>query len=113
MRVIKYTKDWTKVSDCKIYGSNTYEPFNFGSLRMAELDNKLYVYTCHTMYTTEDKLNHQANMIFTIDESTMKTVDYQYEISNLSQGYVSHSFNQYIKHMVIIFIELTIPKPVI
>ena len=97
MRVIKYTKDWTKVSDCKIYGSNTYEPFNFGSLRMAELDNKLYVYTCHTMYTTEDKLNHQANMIFTIDESTMKTVDYQYEISNLSQGYVSHSFNQYIK----------------
>ena len=80
-----------------IYGSNTYEPFNFGSLRMAELDNKLYVYTCHTMYTTEDKLNHQANMIFTIDESTMKTVDYQYEISNLSQGYVSHSFNQYIK----------------
>ena len=80
-----------------IYGSNTYEPFNFGSLRMAELDNKLYVYTCHTMYTTEDKLNHQANMIFTIDESTMKTVDYQYEISNLTQGYVSHSFNQYIK----------------
>ena len=80
-----------------IYGSNTYEPFNFGSLRMAELDNKLYVYTCHTMYTTEDKLNHQANMIFTIDESTMKTVDYQYEISNLTQGYVSHSLNQYIK----------------
>ena len=97
MRVVKYTKDWTKVSDCKIYGSNTYEPFNFGSLRMAELDNKLYVYTCHTMYTTEDKLNHQANMIFTIDESTMKTVDYQYEISNLTQGYVSHSLNQYIK----------------
>ena len=80
-----------------IYGSNTYELFNFGSLRMAELDNKLYVYTCHTMYTTEDKLNHQANMIFTIDESTMKTVDYQYEISNLTQGYVSHSLNQYIK----------------
>ena len=80
-----------------IYGSNTYEPFNFGSLRMTELDNKLYVYTCHTMYTTEDKLNHQANMIFTIDESTMKTVDYQYEISNLTQGYVSHSLNQYIK----------------
>ena len=97
MRVVKYTKEWTKVSDCKIYGSNTYEPFNFGSLRMAELDNKLYVYTCHTMYTTEDKLNHQANMIFTIDESTMKTVDYQYEISNLTQGYVSHSLNQYIK----------------
>ncbi|QCT07226.1 Ig-like domain-containing protein [Ruminococcus bovis] len=97
MRVVKYTKDWTKVSDCKICGSNTYEPFNAGSLRMAELDGKLYVYTCHTMYTTEDKLNHQANMIFTIDESTMKTIDYQYVISNLTQGYVSHSFNQFIK----------------
>ena len=97
VRVVKYTKDWSKVSDCKIYGSNTTVPFDAGSLRMMELDGKLYVYTCHEMYADENKLNHQANMLFTIDESTMKTVDSMYEVSNLMNGYVSHSFNQFIK----------------
>ena len=64
---------------------------------MIELDGKLYVYTCHTMYADSNKLNHQANMLFTVDESTMKTTDSMYEVSNLQDGYVSHSFNQFIK----------------
>lgn len=97
VRVVKYTKDWTRVSDCKIYGSNTYIPFEAGSLRMTELDGKLYVYTCHEMYADEKGTNHQANMLFTIDESTMKTTDSMYDVSNLGYGYVSHSLNQFIK----------------
>ncbi|MDD5890276.1 MAG: Ig-like domain-containing protein [Ruminococcus sp.] len=97
VRVVKYTKDWTRVSDCKIYGSNTYIPFEAGSLRMIELDGKLYVYTCHEMYADENGTNHQANMLFTIDESTMKTTDSMYNVSNLMNGYVSHSFNQFIR----------------
>lgn len=36
-------------------------------------------------------------MLFTVDESTMKTTDSMYEVSNLQDGYVSHSFNQFIK----------------
>ena len=97
VRIVKYSKSWSKISDCKIYGSNTFEPFEAGSLRMIELDGKLYVYTCHTMYADSNKLNHQANMLFTVDESTMKTTDSMYEVSNLQDGYVSHSFNQFIK----------------
>ena len=97
VRIVKYSKSWSRVSDCKIYGSNTFEPFEAGSLRMIELDGKLYVYTCHTMYADSNKLNHQANMLFTVDESTMKTTDSMYEVSNLQDGYVSHSFNQFIK----------------
>ena len=97
VRIVKYSKSWSRISDCKIYGSNTFEPFEAGSLRMIELDGKLYVYTCHTMYADSNKLNHQANMLFTVDESTMKTTDSMYEVSNLQDGYVSHSFNQFIK----------------
>ena len=97
VRIVKYSKSWSKISDCKIYGSNTFEPFEAGSLRMIELDGKLYVYTCHTMYADSNKLNHQANMLFTVDESTMKATDSMYEVSNLQDGYVSHSFNQFIK----------------
>ena len=59
VRIVKYSKSWSKISDCKIYGSNTFEPFEAGSLRMIELDGKLYVYTCHTMYADSNKLNHQ------------------------------------------------------
>ena len=97
VRIVKYSKSWSKISDCKIYGSNTTVPFDAGSLRMIELDGKLYVYTCHEMYADSNNLNHQANMLFTVDESTMKITDSMYEVSNLQEGYVSHSFNQFIK----------------
>ncbi len=97
VRIVKYSKNWSRISDCKIYGSNTVDPFNAGSLRMIELDGKLYVYTCHTMYADSKKLNHQANMLFTVDESTMKITDSMYKVLNLKYGYVSHSFNQFIK----------------
>lgn len=96
IRIVKYSKNWSRISDCKIYGSNTTVPFDAGSLRMIELDGKLYVYTCHEMYADSNNLNHQANMLFTVDESTMKTTDSMYEVSNLQNGYVSHSFNQFI-----------------
>lgn len=97
VRVVKYSKDWTKISECKINGSNTTKPFDFGSLRMTELEGKLYIHTCHEMYADENGTNHQANMLFTIDESTMKTTDSMYDVLNLMNGYVSHSLNQFIK----------------
>ena len=97
VRVVKYSKEWSKISDCKIYGSNTTVPFDAGSLRMIELDGKLYIYTAHEMYADSDGINHQANMLFTIDEDTMEVTDSMYDVSNLQDGYVSHSFNQFIQ----------------
>ena len=97
VRVIKYTKNWSKVNSCSISGVNTTKPFSAGSLRMEEAGGKLYVYTCHEMYSDNDGINHQANMLFTIDESSMSLTDSMYDVSNLTDGYVSHSFNQFIK----------------
>ena len=64
---------------------------------MEEAGGKLYVYTCHEMYADSDGINHQANMLFTIDESYMSQTHSMYDVSNLTDGYVSHSFNQFIK----------------
>ena len=97
VRVVKYTKSWSKVNSCSISGVNTTKPFSAGSLRMEEASGKLYVYTCHEMYADSDGINHQANMLFTIDESSMSLTDSMYDVSNLTDGYVSHSFNQFIK----------------
>ena len=97
VRVVKYTKSWSKVNSCSISGVNTTKPFSAGSLRMEKAGGKLYVYTCHEMYADSDGINHQANMLFTIDESSMSLTDSMYDVSNLTDGYVSHSFNQFIK----------------
>ncbi len=97
LRVSKYSYSWEKLSSASVCGANTYIPFSSGSLRMTENAGKLYIHTCHKMYTTSDGLNHQANMTFTVNESTMAVEQKQYAVSAQSAGYISHSFNQFIK----------------
>lgn len=96
LRIVKYSKDWKRLGSCSIYGANTYAPFSAGSLRMTEADGSLYIHTCHTMYASSDTLRHQANMTFEIDEATMTETDSLYTVHNISVGYCSHSFNQFI-----------------
>lgn len=96
MRVVKYSKDWQIIDSVSAYGCNTTVPFRAGSLRMTETNGRLYIHTCHEMYTYTDGLNHQANMTFVVDEETMEITDSHYSISNNGTGYVSHSFNQFI-----------------
>ena len=59
--------------------------------------NYLFVRTCHTMYKSSDGLNHQANVTFSVNTSNMSIVDKFTSIMNTSLGYVSHSFNQFIR----------------
>jgi len=95
-----YDKQWNWVADVRASGINTYIPFEAGSLRMAETDGRLYIYTCHEMYKSEDGFNHQANMTFVFNESESGLLPEQayFGILNIAQaGYVSHSFNQFIQ----------------
>lgn len=97
IRVIRYDKNWNRVAACSIYGSNTYEPFSAGSLNMVETGGKLYIHTCHTMYKNpSDGLHHQSNCTFVVKESDMTLADANYDAMNMSTGYVSHSFMQWI-----------------
>lgn len=99
LRIVKYSKDWKRLDSYSAYGDNTYIPFSFGSLRMTETDSNLYVYTCHEMYDNKGEgLHHQANMTFVVDKESMNEVQSYYDVMNIAQaGYVSHSFNQFIK----------------
>ncbi|MGN0696144.1 MAG: hypothetical protein ACI4J5_05180 [Oscillospiraceae bacterium] len=97
VRVVKYTKGMKKLSSKSFYGCNTYIPFDAGSLRMDEENGILYIHTCHEMYKSSDGLHHQANMDFFLKESDMSTLFSRYDVFNISTGYMSHSFNQFIK----------------
>ena len=96
IRVVKYTKDWQRLGHASLRGANTTVPFDAGSLRAAESGDYLYIHTAHEMYASEDKLRHQANLTFAVQQSTMEITDSAYHISNSSTGYVSHSFNQFV-----------------
>ncbi len=96
LRIVKYDKNWNKISSASVKGANTVYPFDAGSLDMAQSGDMLYVRTCHEMYTSSDGLNHQANMAYEVNIPTMEVTGSNYEVSNSGYGYVSHSFNQYL-----------------
>lgn len=97
IRVVKYDKNWKRIGACRIKGANTYMPFDAGGLSMTETAGKLYIHTCHTMFASSDGYHHQANCTFVVKESNMKLADSYYDVMNLSEGYVSHSFAQQIE----------------
>ena len=96
IRVIRFDKNWNVTGQASVYGENTYVPFSSGSLRFAEYGGMLYIHTCHTMYDHGDGLHHQANMTLAVRESDMTVAGVRSDVSNISTGYVSHSFDQYI-----------------
>lgn len=97
-RITKYTKDWNRVASCGLYGENTTVPFDAGSARMAAYGDYLMIRTSHEMYKSKkDGYNHQANVTIQVDTSAMKITDSYTKVMNVSFGYVSHSFNQFIQ----------------
>lgn len=96
IRVVRYTKDWQRVDAASLCGANTTMPFDAGSLRMVQCGDMLYVRTGRQMYQTDDGYCHQSNLTFSVQISTMTVTDQSSEMSDISTGYVSHSFNQFI-----------------
>lgn len=91
-RITKYDKDWKRIGSAGIKNCNTKNPFDAASARMDVYKNYLLIRTGRVMYS-----GHQANITFQLDMNTMKITDSYVGESNLSAGYVSHSFNQFIK----------------
>ena len=96
IRVVKYDKDWNRLGAASLKGANTTVPFDAGSLRCDEYGGYLYIRTSHEMYTSDDGLNHQSNLTLAVRQSDMSITDSFYDVMNISYGYVSHSFNQFI-----------------
>ncbi|MBP5775130.1 MAG: hypothetical protein J6W36_05485, partial [Clostridiales bacterium] len=97
-RLTKYDKSWNRVGSCGLKDCNTTIPFRAGSASMASSGDFLVIRTCHQMYTSAyDGLRHQANVTILVNTQTVKILDSFYAVSNASDGYSSHSFNQYVK----------------
>ena len=91
-RISRYDSDLkNKERSASLYGANTMVPFDAGSLRMTDDGSHLVIRTCHKMYN-----GHQASVMIYLDMATMTITDSMYSIGNVSRGYVSHSFNQFV-----------------
>ena len=96
-RITKYDKNWNNLGSAGLFGGNTTIPFNAGTARFAQSGKYLLIRTCHQMYTYRDGRRHQANVTIQLDMDDMKITDSLTRIANNSIGYVSHSFNQFIR----------------
>ena len=96
-RITKYDKQWNKIKSAGLSSCNTTIPFRSGSLRMDACGKYLLIRTSHQMYADPDGQNHQANATIELDMETMTVTDSYMDVMNSSVGYVSHSFNQFIK----------------
>lgn len=96
MRVVFYDKNWERVEYASLYGANTMDPFDFGSMRFARKDDMLLIHTCHEMYADTDGTNHQSNMSVCVDIATKEIVQSFHMVRENPFGYTSHSFNQFV-----------------
>ena len=96
-RITKFDKSWNRLGSCGLYGANTYIPFDAGSCRLDHDGSWLVVRTSHEMYASSDGVHHQANVTILVDTSSMTVKDSYTSVMNTSYGYVSHSFNQFVK----------------
>ncbi len=94
--IIKMDSDFKEIGRCNITGAecSTRIPYDVGFARMTMDGTTLIVHTDRERYTSSDGLNHQSNITFVIDTTTMK----QYYVGALfPYNHVSHSFNQFVK----------------
>lgn len=96
-RITKYDLNWKRLGSSGLYDCNTTVPFDAGSARFAMSGKYLLIRTAHEMYTSDDGKNHQANMTIRVDTDTMTILDSSHKVAFTGYGYVSHSFNQFIK----------------
>ena len=95
----KYNKKWEKISETVFSDAFSYEPFSYGTARFCEINNYLFIRTSHSFklcpYGNEN-VHHQANMMLQLDMETMEIVDAQMRGADETEGYVSHSLNQFV-----------------
>lgn len=91
-RITKYDTDWNKIKSVNLSNCNTTVPFYAGSCRMDMSGKYLVIRTSHKMYS-----GHQSNLTMEVNVNTMTITDSFTQVMNYEYGYVSHSFNQFVK----------------
>ena len=96
IRVVKYSKDWSRISSVSFLGKVTGEngwcyirhPFSWGGCSIAELNGKLYLAAGREGYVDPSVgMGHQGLIVLEIDEATMS--------GRYVDGDLWHSFSQH------------------
>lgn len=95
IRVVKYDRDFNRLDAASVKGGESYtiEPFDAGSLKMAENGDELVIHTSRKRYKTEDGLNHQSQLTICLNTNTMQATN---SMGRFQENHVSHSFNQFV-----------------
>lgn len=93
LRVVKYDKQFKRISSAAVTNAYTVIPFDAGSARLAEQGSTLVLHTARERYTTEDGLNHQSQLTVMIDSEKMQVTN---DLGRFQKNHVSHSFDQYV-----------------
>lgn len=95
IRITKYDKGWNLSGRAEIKDCNTVSPFEAGTVRMDTCGDYLLARTSRGMYASRGGTSHQANLTFEINRKSMVATDVSGVMAGT--GYVSHSFNQFLK----------------
>ena len=95
IRIVKYDKQFNKISSASLLGGAGYTitPFDVAAGRIAEHGDTLVYHTSRERYLTEDGLNHQSQLTLIVDTTTMKILN---DTGRFQANHVSHSFDQYV-----------------
>lgn len=91
LRVVKYDKNWNRISSTSLSDINTIGDVHTAS--MVEVGENLLIHSCHTMYGSSGQI-HQANLRISIDWPSMTLISTAHSLSNSNTGYVSDSLQQ-------------------
>ena len=96
IRIVKYSKEWKRISSVSLKGGKTKAivPFHASSARFAENGNQLILHTGRLRFKSSDGLNHQSNLSVYINTATMKVT---YVSALFPENHVSHSFDAYVR----------------
>ena len=89
LSVVKYDKKWNEIARGSVTGKDIYNITNWGSLRMEEYNEKLYIRTSNNGYVDSAGKHHQSSGTYIFNESDLSHAYMDYSD-------VSHSFNQFI-----------------
>ncbi len=95
IRVIKYDKNWKRISaasitsNSELFGGEVRTPFDYGSTRMTEQNGTLYIVSGHEGYVDPQfQMGHQGFLLIEVNEASMT--------GKITDCDLWHSFAQYI-----------------
>ena len=117
IKIVRYTKTWQRVSECKVYNVNTTVPFAGSNTAFCEYGNLLYIRCGHQTYKDARGMTYQASMTLCYNNASNTVADVQSSIKGNAYGTTANSGAQFMDvrdgHLGVCEASLTAPYGVL